>query len=77
MAPAHGARLVIPGVALGRVGALAFSRSLDSLLYGVTPYDPVTLASVVGLLLAVALVAISGPAHRAARVDPLVALQEE
>jgi len=74
---AQGARIVIPGVVLGLAGALAFSRSLEGLLYGVAPYDPATFAPVVGLLLSVAVVAIWGPARRAMRVDPLTALQEE
>jgi predicted permease len=73
----QGARIVIPGVVLGLAGALAFSRSLEGLLYGVAPYDPATFAPVVGLLLLVAAVAIWGPARRAMRVDPLIAMQDE
>lgn len=73
----QGARIVIPGVVLGLAGALALSRSLEGLLYGVAPYDPATFAPAVGLLLSVAIVAISGPARRAMRVDPLIAMQEE
>jgi predicted permease len=73
----QGMRLVIAGVVLGLAGALAFSRSLEGLLYGVAPYDPATFAPVVGLLLSVAAVAIWGPARRATRVDPLTALQDE
>jgi ABC-type antimicrobial peptide transport system permease subunit len=73
----QGMRLVIAGVVLGLAGALAFSRSLEGLLYGVAPYDPATFAPVVGLLLSVAAVAIWGPARSATRVDPLTALQDE
>jgi len=72
--------LPLLGVAplLGRVaGALVFSRSLESLLYGVAPYDPAIFAPVVGLQLAVAGIAIWGPARRAMRVDPLTAMQDE
>ena len=72
-----GMRLVIPGIVLGLAGALALSRGLGSLLYGVEPYDPPTFAAVVGLLLAVAVVAIWGPARRATRVDPQIALRED
>jgi putative ABC transport system permease protein len=73
----QGMRLVIPGVVLGLAGALALSSTLESLLYGVEPYDPSTLAGGVLLLVVVALVAIWVPSRRATRVDPLVALREE
>lgn len=73
----QGTRLVIPGVVLGLLGALAFSRSLNSLLYGVAPYDMATFVPVVTLVLAVGTIAVIGPACRAAGVDPLVALKEE
>ena len=63
------------GVAIGLAGGLGVARALRGLLYGVTPLDGVTIAGVVALVTAVAIVAVSGPAWRAARVDPVTALR--
>jgi ABC-type lipoprotein release transport system permease subunit len=57
--------------------SIVVTRLLKSMLYDVTPADPVVLAVVVGILLAVALAASYLPARRAARVDPLTALRSE
>jgi predicted permease len=65
------------GVALGGAGALALVRLIKSMLYGVAPHDPVTLAASALLLLAVAVLAAWLPARRAARIDPMVALRCE
>ena len=70
-------RAVLPGVALGLLGAWALSRVLQGLLYGVTATDPATYAGVSGLLVAVALLAGYLPARRATRADPLVAIRAE
>jgi ABC-type antimicrobial peptide transport system permease subunit len=73
----QGARLTLPGVVVGLVLALGSSRLLGSLLYGVSPLDPVTYAAVAGVLVLVSLVATYVPAHRATRVDPLVSMRSE
>ncbi len=62
---------------LGLAGSLALSRLLQSLLFEVTPTDPVTLASVCFLILAVSTLAAVLPARRATRIDPMVALRYE
>jgi putative ABC transport system permease protein len=72
-----GARLALIGSAAGLVAALVLSRLVTSLLYEVTPTDPVTFISVFALLTSVALLACYLPARRAARVDPMVALRHD
>jgi len=69
--------LVGAGIGIGVLAALGVNRLLASLLVGVSSYDPLTLASVSGLMLVVALVACYVPAHRATRVDPMMALRHE
>jgi predicted permease len=73
----EGAGLTLAGVACGLAGALAVTRTLSTLLFGVTTTDPVTFASVAGALAIVALLASYVPARRAARVDPMAALRTE
>ena len=68
---------VAVGLAVGIGAAVGASQLLRSILYGVTPTDPVTYASVVAILAAVALVACIAPARRAAKVDPLLSLRSE
>ena len=65
------------GAAIGVAGAVALSRWIQDLLFGVTPTDPATFAAVVATLMAVALVACYVPAWRATRVDPTMALRSE
>ncbi len=65
------------GLAAGLPAAAATGRSLASLLYGVSPYDPVTVATVVAIVVLAALAASALPARRAARLDPMAALRAE
>jgi putative ABC transport system permease protein len=73
----QGMRPVILGLAGGLLAALALSRLLTKMLFGVSPHDPRTLAVVALVLTAVALLASYLPARRATRVDPLTALRSE
>jgi predicted permease len=68
-------RLTLMGLALGTVASLAVARLIASLLFGTTPTDPVTFAGMAVLLCGVALIAGYIPAHRASRIDPMIALR--
>jgi len=72
-----GLKLVLIGVGVGLAGALALTRLMTTLLFGVTPTDVVTYAVVAFGLVIVALIACCIPARRATKVDPLVALRFE
>jgi predicted permease len=65
------------GVAIGVPAALAASRFLESFLFQLRPNDPLAVAGAVAVLLAAAVVAAYIPAHRASRIDPMVALRQE
>ena len=73
----QGARLASLGLGVGILSALALTRLMKSLLFGVTATDPATLAAAVLLGMAVVLLACLVPACRAMRVDPMVALRDE
>ena len=77
MVVTSGLRLAGLGVGIGFVGALALTRLMQGVLYGVSTYDPLTFSAVAVGLVAVAAFASWVPAVRATRVDPLEALRAE
>jgi cell division protein FtsX len=71
----HGLGLTAAGIVVGLIGALALTRLMESLLYGVRPNDPITFVAVAAALLLIALVASVLPARRAITVSPTIALR--
>jgi predicted permease len=69
--------MALAGVMLGLACALWLARFLSSMLYGLTPWDPLTLTGAAALLLTIAVLAAFGPARRASRVDPIRALRHQ
>ena len=69
--------ITVAGLAVGFVAAFATVRVVKTLLFGVTPQDPLTLAAAGASLIAIAILACSVPAMRAARVDPMITLRGE
>jgi ABC-type lipoprotein release transport system permease subunit len=82
--PAHAVRTIVGegailaaiGVAIGCAGALVVGRALRSLLHGVSPHDPATLAVVCAFVAVASLLACYLPARRAGRIDPIALLRE-
>lgn len=70
-------RLVAIGIALGLPAAWLASRWVESMLFGLTPTDPATIAGAAGLMISAALLAAYLPARRASRVDPMTALRHD
>jgi len=77
MVVGQGARMALIGVALGTAAALGLTRLMANQLFGVSPHDPLTFASVALLLAIVAVGACYLPARRAMRIDPMAALRQE
>jgi ABC-type antimicrobial peptide transport system permease subunit len=73
----NGLTLISIGVVLGLVSSVGLTRLMASQIWGVTPTDPLTLVSVVIVVVAVGFVACVAPARAATRVDPLIALRVE
>jgi putative ABC transport system permease protein len=73
----HGLLLTVSGLAIGVAGALALTRVLRSLLFEVSPYDPLSFAVVSLMLVAVGVLACWLPTYRAMRIEPAVALRVE
>jgi ABC-type antimicrobial peptide transport system permease subunit len=73
----QGLVLAATGIVIGVAGALALSRITESLLYGVTPSDPLTFGAVAAVIAVIAVVACIVPMRRAIRVDPLMAIRTD
>jgi putative ABC transport system permease protein len=73
----QGMAFTLAGIAAGLAGAFALTRYLESMLFGLSPFDPPTVGAVTLLLAAVAAIASYIPARRATRVDAMVALRYE
>ena len=73
----YSAKLTAAGLILGLAGAMAATRLLSTFLFGIAALDPKTFAAVAVLLGAIALLASYLPTHRAAKVDPIVALRQD
>ena len=73
----HGALLAGAGIGIGLAGALGVTRFLRAMLFGVSPFDPMSFVAVTLVLSAIAFLASYIPARRAARVDPIEALRQE
>jgi predicted permease len=73
----HGVAIASTGIIIGLAGAMALSRTIEGMLYGVGARDPLTLVAVAAFLAFIALVATYLPARRAARSDPMVTLRLE
>ena len=72
-----GAKMALAGMAIGLAAALALTRLMTSMLFGISAHDPATVLGVVSLLMIVTFAACYLPARRATRVDPMIALRND
>ena len=77
MVLSQGVRMAVIGLVLGVAGAAVGARFMESMLFEVKPFDPLTYAAVAGLVALVTLGACLLPARRASKIDPMVALRQE
>jgi ABC-type antimicrobial peptide transport system permease subunit len=77
MVVAQGSRVVAVGIAIGVLAALAATRALGSLLFGVAPMDPATFAAMSAVMIVIGLLASYLPARRASSIDPIESLRSE
>lgn len=73
----HGMTLILSGVAIGLIGAIALTRLMEGLLFGVSATDPVVFVVIALTLIIVALIACLVPARKATQIDPIIALRHE
>jgi len=73
----EGLKLVLSGLVIGLISALALKRVIGKLLFGVSPSDPTTFLAIAVLMIGIALLACWIPASRATKVNPLSALRSE
>jgi ABC-type antimicrobial peptide transport system permease subunit len=73
----QGVGMAVAGAVAGVVGALILRQALAQLVFGISPSDPITFSLAAGLLILFALAASLGPALKAMRIDPMVALRYE
>ena len=73
----RGLAIIAVGIIIGEMASLVLTRFLRSQVWGVTNRDPITFAAVLAVLITIGLLACFLPAHRATKVDPLVALRYE
>jgi ABC-type antimicrobial peptide transport system permease subunit len=73
----RGMKLTLIGMALGLIGAVASTRLLRDMLFGIKPVDPLTFAAMTLLVICISLVACFLPARRATKVDPMNVLRSE
>jgi putative ABC transport system permease protein len=75
LAVGYGLKLVLVGIVIGLIAAFLLTRVMSTLLFGITPTDPMTFTLISAILILVALIASYIPARRATKVDPVIALR--